>query len=58
MENKEKETVKVSEETKETKTERPKLFKKPKANLYKKHDDARDPEIEAFAKGELEKFHR
>ena len=58
MENKEKETVKVSEETKETKTERPKLFKKPKANLYKKHDDASDPEIEAFAKGELEKFHR
>ena len=58
MENKEKETVKVSEETKETKTEKPKLFKKPKANLYKKHDDASDPEIEAFAKGELEKFHR
>jgi len=58
MENEEKETVKVSEETKETKTEKPKLFKKPKANLYKKHDDASDPEIEAFAKGELEKFHR
>ena len=58
MENKEKETVKVSEETKETKTEKPKLFKKPKANPYKKHDDASDPEIEAFAKGELEKFHR
>ena len=58
MENKEKETVKVSEETKETKTEKPKLFKKPKVNLYKKHDDASDPEIEAFAKGELEKFHR
>ena len=35
-----------------------KLFKKPKANVYKKHDDASDPEIEAFAKGELEKFHR
>ena len=58
MENKEKYTVNVSDETKETKTERPKLFKKPKANLYKKHDDASDPEIEAFAKGELEKFHR
>jgi len=58
MENKDKETVKVSEETKETKTEKPKLFKKPKANPYKKHDDASDPEIEAFAKGELEKFHR
>ena len=58
MENKEKETVEVSEETKETKTEKPKLFKKPKANPYKKHDDASDPEIEAFAKGELEKFHR
>ena len=60
----EKETVKVSEETeeieteKETKTEKPKLFKKPKANPYKKHDDESDPEIEAFAKGELEKFHR
>ena len=36
----------------------PKLVKKPKANPYKKHDDASDPEIEAFAKGELEKFHR
>jgi len=35
-----------------------KLFKKPKVNMYKKHDDASDPEIEAFAKGELEKFHR
>jgi len=58
MENKEKETVEVSEETKETKTEKPKLFKKPKANPYKKHDDASDPEVEAFAKGELEKFHR
>ena len=58
MENKEKETVKVSEETKETKTEKPNLFKKPKVNLYKKHDDASDLEIEAFAKGELEKFHR
>ena len=43
---------------KETKTEKTKLFKKPKANPYKKHDDASDPEIEAFAKGELEKFHR
>ena len=35
MENKEKETVKVSEETKETKTEKPKLFKKPKTKMYK-----------------------
>jgi len=35
-----------------------KLFKKPKVNMYKKHDDVSDPEIEAFAKGELEKFHR
>lgn len=55
MENEENKTVEVS---KETKTEQPKLFKKPKVNLYKKHDDASDPEIEAFAKGELEKFHR
>jgi len=45
MENKENETT-------------PKLVKKPKANPYKKHDDESDPEIEAFAKGELEKFHR
>ena len=57
MENKE-ETVEVSKETIETKTEKPKLFKKPKVNVYKKHDDESDPEIEAFAKGELEKFHR
>ena len=35
-----------------------KLFKKPKVNMYKKHDDVSDPEVEAFAKGELEKFHR
>ena len=59
---KEKETVEVSEETietkEETKTEKPKLFKKPKANMYKKHQDDDDPEVEAFAKGELEKFHR
>jgi len=58
MEKEENKAVEVSEETKETKTEKPKLFKKPKANPYKKHDDASDPEIEAFAKGELEKFHR
>jgi len=62
MENEEKEPVKVSEETQETKTEteaeKSKLFKKPKVNLYKKHDDESDPEVEAFAKGELEKFHR
>ena len=59
-ENEENTAVEVSEEIKseETKTEKPKLFKKPKVNLYKKHDDASDPEIEAFAKGELEKFHR
>jgi len=55
MENKENETVEVSEKTK---TEKPKLFKTPKVNPYKKHDDESDPEIEAFAKGELEKFHR
>ena len=58
MEKEENKAVEVSEETKETKTEKPKLFKKPKANPYKKHDDESDPEIEAFAKGELEKFHR
>ena len=55
MEKEENMAVEVSEETK---TEKPKLFKKPKANVYKKHDDASDPEVEAFAKGELEKFHR
>ncbi len=55
MEKEENTAVEVSEETK---TEKPKLFKKPKANVYKKHDDASDPEVEAFAKGELEKFHR
>jgi len=54
METKEKEAT-VSQEAEVSK---PKLVKKPKANLYKKHDDASDPEIEAFAKGELEKFHR
>jgi hypothetical protein len=58
MENEENKTVEVSEETKETKTEKPKLFKKPKVNMYKKHDDESDPEVDAFAKGELEKFHR
>ena len=61
MENEENKAVEVSDEVEtkeETKTEKPKLFKKPKVNLYKKHDDASDPEIEAFAKGELEKFHR
>jgi len=35
-----------------------KLFKKPKVNMYKKHDDESDPETEAFARGELEKFNR
>ena len=54
MENEEKEAT-VSQEAEVSK---PKLVKKPKANPYKKHDDASDPEIEAFAKGELEKFHR
>jgi len=54
MENKEKEAT-VSQEAEAPK---PKLVKKPKANPYKKHDDTSDPEIEAFAKGELEKFHR
>jgi len=54
METKEKEAT-VSQEAEVSK---PKLVKKPKVNLYKKHDDASDPEIEAFAKGELEKFHR
>ena len=58
MEKEENKAVEVSEETKETKTEKPKLFKKPKVNMYKKHDDESDPEIDAFAKGELEKFHR
>ena len=54
METKEKEAT-VSQEAEVSK---PKLVKKPKANPYKKHDDTSDPEIEAFAKGELEKFHR
>ena len=57
MENEENKAVEVSDEV-ETKTEKPKLFKKPKVKMYKKHDDESDPEIEAFAKGELEKFHR
>ena len=54
METKEKEAT-VSQEAEISK---PKLIKKPKVNMYKKHDDASDPEIEAFAKGEIEKFHR
>ena len=60
MENEENKAVEVSEEIKseETKTEKPKLFKKPKLKMYKKHQDDDDPEIEAFAKGELEKFQR
>jgi len=59
MENKEKETVEVSEETKETKTEKPKLFKKPKAKLYSKtREETDDAETEAFARGELAKFNR
>jgi len=54
MENKETEATTSNE----VEAPKEKLFKKPKANVYKKHDDASDPEIEAFAKGELEKFHR
>jgi len=56
METKEKETE-VSQE-KETEVSKPKLVKKPKVNMYKKHQDDDDPEVEAFAKGELEKFQR
>ena len=55
MENEENKTVEVSEETK---TEKPKLFKKPKAKLYSKHSEEDDAETEAFAKGELAKFNR
>ena len=61
MEKEENKAVEVSDEVEtkeETKTEKPKLFKKPKVNMYKKHQDDDDPEVEAFAKGELEKFHR
>ena len=52
MEDKEKEAT-ISQEVEAPKE---KLFKKPKANMYKKHQDDDDPEVEAFAKGELEKF--
>ena len=59
MENEENKTVEVSEETKETKTEKPKLFKKPKAKLYSKtREETDDAETEAFARGELAKFNR
>ena len=62
MENEENKAVEVSEETvetkEETKTEKPKLFKKPKVKLYSKHRDEDDAETEAFARGELEKFNR
>ena len=61
MEKEENKAVEVSDEVEtkeETKTEKPKLFKKPKVKMYKKHQDDDDPEIEAFAKGELEKFQR
>ena len=62
MENEENKAVEVSEETietkEETKTEKPKLFKKPKAKLYRKHQEDDDAETEAFARGELEKFNR
>ena len=54
METKEKEAT----ASKEAEAPKPKLVEKPKVNPYKKHDDESDPEIEAFAKGELEKFHR
>ncbi|HIL03315.1 MAG TPA: hypothetical protein EYG05_02465 [Candidatus Thioglobus autotrophicus] len=54
METEEKEAT-VSQEAEAPK---PKLVEKPKVNPYKKHDDESDPEVEAFAKGELEKFHR
>ncbi len=55
MENEENTAVEVSEETK---TEKPKLFKKPKVKPYSKHQDDDDAETEAFARGELEKFNR
>ena len=60
MENEENKAVEVSEEIKseETKTEKPKLFKKPKGKLYSKHQEDDDAETEAFARGELEKFNR
>ena len=55
METKEKEVT----ASKEVETSKPKLVKKPKVLLYKKHkDDDKDPEVEAFARGELEKFQR
>ena len=56
METNEKE-VTASEE-KEVEISKPKLIKKPKVNMYKKHQDDDDPEVEAFARGELEKFQR
>ena len=54
MENKETEAT-ISQEVEAPKE---KLFKKPKVNVYKKYHDDDDPEVEAFAKGELEKFQR
>jgi len=54
MENQETEAT-TSNEVEATKE---KLFKKPKVNMYKKHHDDDDPEVEAFARGELEKFQR
>ena len=44
----------------EVKEPKPKLFKKPegKAMYQKKRDEENDPEVEAFAKGELSKFHQ
>jgi len=61
MENEENTAVEVSEEIKseETKTEKPKLFKKPKVKLYSKtREETDDAETEAFARGELAKFNR
>ena len=59
MEKEENKTVEVSEETKETKTEKPKLFKKPKVKLYSKtREETDDAETEAFARGDLAKFNR
>ncbi len=54
----EKKVTEVSNETEVKKDD--KLFKKPegKAMYQKQRDDADDPEVEAFAKGELGKYHQ
>ena len=57
----EKEENKVTEVSKETKVKKDdKLFKKPegKAMYQKQREEANDAETEAFAKGELHKFHQ